>query len=248
MKTGTFIVIVALFFSACDIQDTVDDDLPDFSPISPEDLEAYLENEISESLILEIEDKEEEVYEVEDTIDFMWNSELVEFNSYKESSESTIDSLTSEFDDNPDLVLSEEQAIFAHEIELDSTSLIRDTTFTFISENEEDTTYISKDANQMDSLYNSHGYEGFEQDTITINNFNTEVEAQKLSFERFEGPVEFYTLDWLPDSSFKPTVSVFHIIGNTLLFGAFQSIEESETYDIMQEEIMERYNNYVFNN
>jgi hypothetical protein len=230
--------------SGCNILDN-DDSTNNFEPIRTNQLETFMQGYILTEFVFEIEDDSGNVQIITDSLRYTWVLDSLWFNTYSESSEELLDSLESEYTNNPYLVLSQEQLKVVYSISIDSTTIIQDSTFTFISENNEDTTRATITSQGMDILYAEAGFSSFEKDTIVVNNFNLNNDRQNDSYSRFNDGIQFAYLEWLPDSTFTPNVSFFRIEGNTVIFGAYERTGRTQTYNLMQNAVIEQYRSFI---
>lgn len=244
MKNTLFIVVILVMLSGCNILDN-DDSTSNFEPLRTNQLETFMQGDILTEYVFEIEDNSGNVQIITDSLRYTWSIDSLWFNTYSDSSEELLDSLESEYADNPYLVLSQEQLKIPYSISIDSTTIIRDSTFTFISENGEDTTRAIVTSQEMETLYSDAGFSSFEKDTIVVNNFNLDNEIQNDSYIRFNDGIQFAYLEWLPDSTFTPNVSFFRIEGNTVVFGAYERSERTQTYNLMQNAVIEQYRSFI---
>lgn len=230
--------------SGCNILND-DDATKNFIPIQPNQIESFMQGEVITGFMFEIEDDSGDIQEITDSLRFTWSLDSLWFNTYSDSPETILDSLENEFANNLLLVLSQEQLKIPYGISVDETTIIRDSTFTFISEDGQDTSKVAVSSQEMDIIYSNAGFTFSEKDTAVINNFDLDNEFQNESFRRFMGGIQFNRLEWLPDSTYKPNVPFFRIEGNTVIFGAFEDSEQSVTYNLMQENIIEQYQSFI---
>ena len=244
LKLILLLVTSLIIIAGCDIFDN-DDTTMNFSTIQSSQIESFMQGEIFEELRFELEDDSGNLQEITDSLRFTWSADSLWFNSYSNAPESLLDSLENAYVDNSLLVLSQEQTKIFYNIKVDENTLIRDSTFTFISENLEDTTKAVVSTQEMDAIYANAGFTYFENDTAVINNFDLDNDLQIDSFNRFKSGVQFTLLEWLPDSTFVPNVPFFRIEGNTVIFGAFEKSDRSKTYNMMQTAFKERYRLFI---
>jgi len=242
-------LIIPLFalltiISGCNIFNN-DEAARNFFPIQPNQFESFMQGEVITGFTFETKDDLGEIQEITDSLRFTWSIDALWFNTYSDSPENILDSLENEYVNNPLIVFSQEQLKIAYGISVDETTVIKDSTFTFVSEDMQDTSKVVVSSQEMENIYSKAGFTFSEKDTAVINNFDLDNEFQNESFKRFKGGVEANRLEWLPDSNFKPNVPFFRIEGNTVIFGVFENSKQSVTYNLMQKNIIEQYRSFI---
>lgn len=248
MKSGIFVALALILLSGCSIFGD-DHSNKSFKSIQPNKMEVFMQGELNTGFMFEVKDDSGNTQQITDSLRFTWSLDSLWLNSYSDSKKAILDSLENEYSKNPHLVLSQEQIMFSYSIHLDTTTIIGDSTFTFISKNEddetEDTTRAVVTSQEMEKIYEKAKFTDFEKDTVLINNFDLDRDLQKDSYNSFKGVVQFAHLKWLPDSTFKPKVPFFRLEGNTVIFGAFERSDHSSTYNLMQNAVLEQYRLFV---
>src|SRR6056297_646495 len=103
MRHSLFVVVIFLMLSGCNILDN-DDSTNNFEPIGTNQLEAFMQGDILTEFEFEIEDESGNVQVITDSLRYTWSLDPLWFNTYSDSSEEQLDSLESEYADNPYLV------------------------------------------------------------------------------------------------------------------------------------------------
>ncbi|WP_020403760.1 hypothetical protein [Gracilimonas tropica] len=241
MRYTLYLITAVVLFSGCNILDN-DTSNNNFERISPEALESAMQAEVFTPFQFEVRDDSGTVHTVNDTLRYTWQSGEVIFHTYADASEEVRDSLEALFQEDPNLVLSEEQFILPYTMNVDSSTVAGDTSFTFIANG--DTTYASLTAAEMDTIYANAGLKSVEADSAFIYNFNIDNEYQNDALSNFKDGIQFGYLKWIPDSRFVPADKFFRIENNTVIFGAF-ALGNSASHDALQNSVIESYRAFL---
>jgi hypothetical protein len=234
-----FGLFILLLLSSCEITKS-NKSGSNYKSLNPELLLNLSNEELFTVVTFQIEDNLGSIREITDSLRLMWTVHELQSHSYDSKPRAILDSLEAEFENNSNLLLSQEQFRIVLNIQIDSTSIIKDSTFVFISE-ANDTTYASVTASEMTQIYYLNKISSFEQDTIIVNNFNLRNDYQSQSFNRFKRGVQVANLVWLPDSTFSPSKPFFRLETNTVVFGTFEFADRSTTYNLLQQDFLKKY-------